>query len=101
LLTIPNRNTFPIPEIIYNPTLMLSPHIFLLGMLFKAQAFKSLSIDSLKRLYSLNVLDSLNEQALPLREELDKDFIFCQAVCKAHGVCITYKLKLSLDMVQY
>ena len=67
---------FPIPEIIYDPTLVLSPHVFLLGMLFKARAFKSPSIDCPERLYSLGVLDSLNEQALPLKEELDDDFVF-------------------------
>lgn len=55
---------------------MLSPHVFLLGMLFKARAFKSPSIDSLEMIYSLDVLKGLNEQALPLREDLDKDFVF-------------------------
>lgn len=38
---------------------MLSPYVFLLGILFKAQAFKSPSIDSPEELYSLDVLDSL------------------------------------------
>jgi hypothetical protein len=42
---------FPIPEIIYDPTLVLSPHVFLFGTLLTAQVFKSLSIDSLERLY--------------------------------------------------
>lgn len=56
---------------------MLSPYVFLLRMLFKAQAFKSPSIDSPKKLYSLDVLDKLNEQALLLKEKLDKDFFFC------------------------
>jgi len=68
---------FPIPEIIYDPTLVLSPHVFLLSMLFKAQAFKSPSIDSPERLYSLDVLDGLNEQELPLKDELGDDFVFC------------------------
>lgn len=71
---------FLIPEVIYDPTLVLSLHVFLLRVLFKAQAFKSPSIDSPKRLYGLGVLDSLNKQALPLREDLDNDFVFCQAV---------------------
>ena len=80
---------------------MLSPHVFLLGMLFKARAFKSRSIDSPERLYSLDVLDGLNEQQLPLREELGEDFVFCQAVCEAHGVRIAHELKLSSDSVRY
>ena len=60
---------FLILEIIYDPTLVLSPHVFLLRILFKAQAFKSPSINSPERLYSLGVLDGLNEQLLPLKGE--------------------------------
>jgi hypothetical protein len=52
---------FLIPEIIYNLILILSLHVFLLGILFKARAFKSLSINSLERVYSLDVLYSLNK----------------------------------------
>ncbi|KAH7379060.1 hypothetical protein BKA64DRAFT_648481 [Cadophora sp. MPI-SDFR-AT-0126] len=72
-------NEFKIPEIIYDPTLVLSPHVFLLGMLFKARAFKSLSIDYPERLYSLKVLKGLNEQLLPLRDEMNDEFIFYEA----------------------
>ena len=92
---------FPIPEIIYDPTLVLSPHVFLLGMLFKARAFKSPSIDCPERLYSLGVLDSLNEQALPLKEELDDNFVFCQAVREAHSVRIAYEVQLTSASVRY
>lgn len=56
---------------------MLSPYTFLLGMLFKVQAFKSPSIVSPKKLYSLNVLNRLNEQQLPLKDKLSDDFMFC------------------------
>ena len=92
---------FLIPEIIYDPTLVLSPHVFLLGMLFKIQAFESPSIDSPERLYSLNVLDGLNEQALPLREELDDDFVFCPAVREAYGVRIAHEVQLTSASVRY
>jgi hypothetical protein len=61
-------------------------------MLFKTQAFKSPSIDFPERLYNLNVLNELNEQNLPLREELDIEFIFCQAACEADGVRIAREL---------
>ncbi|KAL4737188.1 hypothetical protein BDV11DRAFT_192371 [Aspergillus similis] len=37
------KNTFPIPEIIFDPILVLSPHVFLLGMLFHIQGFKNFS----------------------------------------------------------
>jgi hypothetical protein len=78
------RLTFPLPGIIYDPTLVLSPHVFLLGMLFKAQAFKDPVINSPEKLYSLNVLDRLGEQRLPLKEELNEEFVFCRAVREAN-----------------
>ncbi len=68
---------FLIPETIHDPTLALSPHVSPLGMPFMARAFKSPSIDSLEQLYSLDVLDGLNEQKLPLKEELNNGFVFC------------------------
>ncbi|KAH8651649.1 hypothetical protein BGZ60DRAFT_388194, partial [Tricladium varicosporioides] len=54
-------NKFKILEIIYNPTLVLSPYTFILGILFKIQVFKSSSIISPEKLYSLNVLNRMNE----------------------------------------
>jgi hypothetical protein len=96
-----DMNEFKIPEIIYDPTLVLSPHVFLLGMLFKARAFKSPSIDCPERLYSLKVLKGLNEQPLPLRDEMNDEFIFCQAVREAQGVRIARELQLSSGWVRY
>ncbi|KAH6704302.1 hypothetical protein BKA61DRAFT_636094 [Leptodontidium sp. MPI-SDFR-AT-0119] len=96
-----DMNVFMIPEIIYDPALVLSTHVFLLGMLFKARAFKSPSIDCPQRLYSLNVLKGLNEQPLPLRDEMDNEFIFCEAVREAQGVRIARELQLSSNSVRY
>jgi hypothetical protein len=55
----------------------------------------------MEMLYRLEVLEGLNKQALLLREDLDEDFVFCQAVREAHRIHIAYELKLSLDSVQY
>ena len=87
-----SSNKFKIPGIIYNPTLVLSPHTFLLGMLFKVQAFKSPSIVSPENLYSLNVLDRLNEQQLLLKDELSDDFIFCETVKTVCGIALARQL---------
>ncbi|KAJ5491672.1 hypothetical protein N7539_003239 [Penicillium diatomitis] len=35
-----NRNIYILPEIIFNLSLILSPYIFLLGLLFADRAFK-------------------------------------------------------------
>ena len=50
--------------------------MFLLGMLFKIRAFKSPNIDFPENLYSLDVLEGLNEQSLPLKKTIDDDFVF-------------------------
>ncbi|KKZ67419.1 hypothetical protein EMCG_06914 [[Emmonsia] crescens] len=73
-------DTFTLSEIIYDPSLILSPHVFLLGMLFHFQAFKSPSLTSPERLYDLGVLEGLNQQKLPLRDDLRDKFLFCEAV---------------------
>jgi hypothetical protein len=70
-------------------------------MLFRAGAFKSPSIDSPERLYSLKVLKGLNEQSLPLRDEMQEEFIFCQAVREAQGVRIARGLQLSTGWIRY
>ena len=70
-------------------------------MLFKVQAFQSPGITSPEKLYSLNVLDGLNEQQLPLKDELSDDFILCQVQETACGVALAGHLQLSSDAVRY
>jgi uncharacterized protein DUF3435 len=96
-----NSNTFQLPEIIYDPSLILSPHVFLLGMLFYIQAFKSPSIASPEKLYDLRVLNGLNEQKLPLRDDLADKFVFCEAVREGEAVKLLHELRLSDSKVRY
>ena len=70
-------------------------------MLFKVQAFQSPSIVSPEKLYSLGVLKGLNEQKLPLKDELSDDFVFCQTVETACGVALAQQLQLSSNSVRY
>ncbi|OJD10589.1 hypothetical protein ACJ73_09749 [Blastomyces percursus] len=79
-------DTFTLPEIISDPSLILSPHVFLLGMLFHFQAFKSPSLTSPERLYDLGVLEGLNQQKPPLRDDLRDKFLFCEAVREGETV---------------
>ncbi|KAK6815542.1 hypothetical protein RU639_008672 [Aspergillus parasiticus] len=76
-------NEFKIPEIIFDPSLVLSPHVSLLSILFHINGFKSLSktgpvLDPPEKLYSLRVLDGLGQQELLLKNELSDKFVFCQ-----------------------
>jgi len=68
---------FKIPETLYDPTLVLSPHTVMLCSFFKVKAFKSPTIFLPEKLYSLNIHDGMNEQELPLKDKLSDNFIFC------------------------
>ncbi|ODH12934.1 hypothetical protein ACO22_07765 [Paracoccidioides brasiliensis] len=89
-----NVNTFWLSEIIYDLTLVLSSHVFLLGMLFHIQVFKSSSIKTAEQLYSLSILNRLNQQELPLQNDLLDKFIFCMMVCKKDDIQITHERQL-------
>jgi hypothetical protein len=100
------RNTFPLPEIIFDPTLVLSPHIFLLGMLLKIKAFKTLStngptLDSAEKLYSLGVLDGLGQQELKLKDEILDSYVFCQALREPDGIRIALDQQLTRGWLSY
>jgi hypothetical protein len=94
-------NTFRLLEVIYDPTLILSPHVLLLGMLFHIKAFKSPSVDCPENLYSLNILRGLNEQGLPLRDDLADKYVFCKAVCQGKAVQLVYGIQYSAAKVKY
>ncbi len=55
----------------------------------------------LEKLYSLNVLNRLNEQRLPLKEEMDYNFVFYQIIRKACGIRIAHELQLMTASIRY
>ncbi|QKX57723.1 uncharacterized protein TRUGW13939_04842 [Talaromyces rugulosus] len=76
-------NEFKIPEIIFDPTLALSPHVCLQIMLFHIQGFKRISktgpvLDSAAKLYSLRVPDGKGQQEVQLQDALLDKYVFCQ-----------------------
>ncbi|KAJ5471584.1 hypothetical protein N7530_008941 [Penicillium desertorum] len=99
-------NTFPIPEIIFDPTLVLSPHVFLLGILFRIGAFKSISkdgpvMDCPEKLYRLRVLHGLGEQELKLKDEILDQNVFCQALREPDGIRIALEERLTRGWLSY
>ncbi|KAH8432442.1 uncharacterized protein LDX57_010078 [Aspergillus melleus] len=97
-------NEFKIPEIIFDSTLVLSPHVCLLGMLFYIKGFKSITatgpvLDSPEKLYSLEVLDGLGQQELKLKNELLDKYIFCPTVRETTGFRIAVEKKLLASTV--
>lgn len=75
------RKTFLVPEIIHDPSLFLSPHIFLLAILFRIRAFDSESLNNNPHLLStLNCHPGSNQLRLTLRDDIGEDFLFRQCV---------------------
>lgn len=78
----------------------LSPHVFLLGMLFRIGAFEGMgqdgpTLNSLENLYNLNVLNAAGQRRLKIRHELLDQFVFCQAISEADGIRIAVDQQLS------
>ncbi|EFW15762.1 conserved hypothetical protein [Coccidioides posadasii str. Silveira] len=100
-----NRNEFKIPEIIFDSTLVLSPHVTLLTMLFHIKGFKlilttGLVLDLAEKLYSVNMLEGKGEQWLLLKNELLDKFVFCQTEPTPTGYQICLELMLTAAMVR-
>lgn len=84
-----SRNTFPILEIIYDPSLSFSPHIFLLGLLFADQAFAAYNLTSPEELSKLYIEPGRNELPLRLSRKLDNVPVFRQSVRTTNGWAIS------------
>lgn len=74
------RKTFLIPEIIYDPSLLLSPHVFLLALLFRHRAFRAENLNNNPHaLADLDIYEGEHELPLPLKAEFDDVYVFRRA----------------------
>lgn len=73
------------PEILFDPSLILSPHVFLLGTLLADCAFAAPNLTSPERLAQLKIREGKNQLRLPLKSSLDDVYVFRQAVKIAYG----------------
>ena len=76
------RNTFPIPEIIYNPSLSFGPRGFLLGLVFADRAFAAYNLTSPEQ---LGIKPGCNELRLRLNWNLETSRSGALACFTAHG----------------
>ena len=83
------RNTIPFPEIIYDETLLFSPHVFLLGLLFCDRAFAAYNLTSLEELSRLTIPPGRNELSLRLNRRLAVTII-----CNLSGIVMALILML-------
>ncbi|KAJ5737405.1 uncharacterized protein N7483_002530 [Penicillium malachiteum] len=77
-LGVTQGNTFVIPEIIHDPSLILSPHEFLLGILFDDDAFRAPGMKSQDDLRRLWLEDGRQQLPLPLKSEKSNHYVFCK-----------------------
>ncbi|KAF2844126.1 C2H2 finger domain protein [Plenodomus tracheiphilus IPT5] len=84
-LGIKDMNTFPLPENMYDETLLFSPHVFLLGLLFCNRAFAAYNLTSPEDLSRLSIPQGRNELSLGLDPTLDDIPVFRKAVRTLHG----------------
>lgn len=60
---------------------MLSPHTFLLGILFHDDAFRAPGIKSMEDLRRLWVEDGRQQMEVPLKRDKAKHYVFCKVKC--------------------
>ncbi|KAH7357702.1 hypothetical protein B0T11DRAFT_227387, partial [Plectosphaerella cucumerina] len=70
---------------LFDPTLLLCPHAFLLGILFHHRAFRASDLVSVSQLDSLDFHPGERELRLPLREDLDDVPLFRRAIKSLTG----------------
>ncbi|KAI0448570.1 C2H2 finger domain protein [Xylaria acuta] len=93
---------FFIPEIIYNPSLLLSPHVFLLAILFKHRAFLSNSLNNNPHnLYKLRIYPGSNQLRLALKPEFEGTYIFRKPVKGFSGYELSQKRLPTETMSQW
>ncbi|QLI67036.1 uncharacterized protein G6M90_00g030440 [Metarhizium brunneum] len=98
-LGVKDAKTYPIPENLYDPSLLLSPHVFLLGILFRHRAFRATSLASPAQLANLDIHPQERELPLPLRDELKETHIFRRAVKNLTGFELSQDKPISYQMV--
>lgn len=94
-----HRKTYPVPENLYDPSLLLSPHVFLLGILFRHRAFRATTLTSPAQLANLDIHPQELELPLPLKDELKETHIFRRAVKTLTGFELSQDKPISYQMV--
>ncbi|KAI2959645.1 hypothetical protein CBS147352_10781 [Aspergillus niger] len=88
-----DANTYILPEIIFDPSLVLSPHVFLLGLIFADRAFDRCEgeevLVSASQIPRLRIPDERNELPLHIDPALDDVPIFRKSERTLQGISIS------------
>jgi hypothetical protein len=76
---------FILPEIIFDLSLILSPHIALLGLIFADNAFLALSLISAKRISELDIPPGYKQLPLYLKPEMANIPVFYKSIRTPYG----------------
>ncbi|XP_044715124.1 uncharacterized protein HRG_11392 [Hirsutella rhossiliensis] len=98
-LGVKDAKTFPLPETLADPSLLLNPHIFLLGILFRHRAFRATSLNSPAQLANLDIHPEERELPLPLKDDLKDTYIFRRAMKTFIGYELSQDKPLSYQMI--
>ncbi|KAI9889389.1 MAG: hypothetical protein M1814_005325 [Vezdaea aestivalis] len=98
-LGMKEANTFPMPEIIFDPSLILSPYVFLMGLLFADKAFLAPGLTCPEQISKLDIPPGCNSLSLPLKPELDDIPVFRRSVRTVTGWEISPNLPLQRTTV--
>ncbi|KAJ5974897.1 hypothetical protein N7481_008604 [Penicillium waksmanii] len=88
-----DANTYILPEIIFDPSLVLSPHVFLLGLLFADRAFGRVDgeevLVSASQLSQIRIREECNELKLQLDSAMDDVPVFRMSERTLNGIGIS------------
>lgn len=82
-------NTFPVPEIIFDPSLVLSPHVFLLGLILADGAFAAPNLTSAEQLSRLDIRPGTNQLPLLLKSSLANTPVLRKSITTIYGTEIS------------
>ena len=100
LLSACHSNTFPIPEVVYDPSLIFSPHVILAGLMFDDQAFAAPNLLSPEQLSILEIEPGCNQLALPLNPKKGDIPVFRSIIRTLHGWAVSPTKPLTYPVVR-
>lgn len=90
---------FTLPETLFDDSLFLNTHVFLLAILFRHQAFRASSLTSPEQLANLDIHPGERELPLPLRDDIKDTYIFRRAVKTLTGFDISEDKPITYQMI--
>ncbi|KAI9765782.1 MAG: hypothetical protein M1839_005382 [Geoglossum umbratile] len=84
-LGVKDANKFPLPEIIFDPSLILSLHVFLLGLIFADRAFAAPNLTSARQLSRLDIRPGYQQLELLLKPSILDVPVFRKSVRTGYG----------------